>query len=193
MHLNVFLSSLTLITLGFLLRGAGIGWLIFAGRKIVECLVSICFIISSSDFSSWLHSGQWYLFLQGSGTGWLIFAGLQMVACLVSICFTISSSVFASWLHSVQWYRITSGGSLWNVLVWMFSSILWLKDNSHLMHIYFLCLSFAVLLANTLSHYLQQWSSSMCSCILVGEAHNSLHFWQLNLAAFDLGSNAFLI
>ena len=69
--------------------------------------------------------------------------------------------------------------------VWICNSTLWLNVILYCLHMYFLWLNFSVLLAKVWSQYLQQRSSSMCSCIRVREAHKSLHFLKLNCAAPD--------
>ena len=59
----------------------------------------------------------------------------------------------------------------------------WLDVIAYGFHMYFLWLNFSVLFAKVWFQYLQQRSSSMCSCIQVRDAHKSLHFLRLNFAA----------
>ena len=150
-----------------------------------------CLLLNFVVFS---HTG--FIF-RGNGTCLVTFAGLKTAVCFISICLIMYfCSYFLQWLNLVHCYCSTSVlvvSSLWNVLLWVFSSTLWLKVISQSWHMYFLWFSFSVLLANMLSQYIQQWSARMCSCMWVGEVHKSLHFWQLNFAAHDLGSNAFLM
>ena len=60
------------------------------------------------------------------------------------------------------------------VLLLICSSTLWLNVILYCLLMYFLLLNVSVLLAKVWSHYLQQQSSSMCSCIQVREAHKYL-------------------